>query len=254
MSDNNTFDPSELPTEPEEFLEETPAKNENPWLNLIFNIALPVLILNKGGTYIGSVYALILALFFPLAYGLTDLIRTHKVNWISVLGLLNVSLTGGLALLGKTGLWFAFKEAAFPTLIGAFVFISSYTSKPALSFFVLNPQAFQLDKMMAQLDTLEKKNSFDQLVRQSTRYLSFSFAVSAILNFTLAIRIFAPIDSSLNTESQSQVLNEQIAKMTQMSFLVILIPSILILLGIILNFSRQFKKITGTKLEDYFKN
>ena len=229
-----------------------PTKAENPWLNLIFNIALPVLILKKGGHYIGSFYALLLAVFFPLAYGLLDLYRSHKINWISVLGLLNVLLTGGLALLGKTGMWFAFKEAAFPLLIGTFVWFSSFTPKPALSYFVLNPQAFNIDKMNQQLDTPEKKHDFDKLVKKSTQFLSLSFAVSATLNFVLAARIFAPIDLSLAPEAQSQLLNEQIAKMTQMSFLVILVPSLIILLGIILHFSNRFKKITGTPLEDYF--
>ena len=235
-------------------LAKKPIKAENPWLNLIFNIALPVLILNKGGAYVGSFYALLLAIFFPLAYGLHDLYKSHKINWISVLGLLNVLLTGGLALWGKTGLWFAFKEAAFPLLIGIFVWFSSYTQKPALSYFVLNPQAFNIDKMNQQLDTADKKMAFDKLVRKSTQFLSLSFAVSAALNFFLAARIFSPIDLTLNPEMQSQLLNEQIAQMTQMSFVVILVPSLIILLGIILHFSSQFKKITGTALDEYFQN
>lgn len=247
---------SEMPTSKSEslVLSKKTSKAENPWLNLIFNIALPVLILNKGGAYIGSFYALLLAIFFPLAYGLHDLYKSHKVNWISVLGLLNVLLTGGLALLGMTGLWFAFKEAAFPLLIGIFVWFSSYTAKPALSYFVLNPQAFNIEKMNAQLDTPEKKSSFDKLVRKSTQFLSLSFAVSAALNFFLAARIFKPIDVNLIPEVQSQVLNEQIAQMTQMSFVVILVPSLIILLGIILHFSSQFKKITGSPLDEYFQN
>ncbi len=233
---------------------EKPVQAENPWLNLIFNIALPVLILNKGGEHVGSFYALLLAIFFPLAYGLWDLYRSHKINWISVLGLLNVLFTGGLALSGKTGLWFAGKEAAFPLLIGIFVWFSSYTPKPALSYFILNPQAFNIDKMNQQLNSAEKKDAFDQLVRKSTQFLSLSFAVSAALNFVLAARIFSPIDLNLSAESQSQILNEQIAQMTQMSFVVILVPSLVILLGIILHFSSRFKKITGHPLEDYFKN
>lgn len=235
-------------------MSEKPKRTESPWLNLIFNIALPVLILNKGGAHIGPLYALVLAIFFPLAYGLHDLYKSHKINWISVLGLLNVLLTGGLALLGKTGLWFAFKEAAFPLLIGIFVWFSASTKKPALSYFVLNPQAFNLEKMNQQLDTPEKKSAFDQLVRHSTQLLSLSFAVSALLNFWLAARIFSPIDVSLSADIQSQQLNEQIAKMTQMSFVVILVPSLVILLGIILHFSSRFKKITGTPLEEYFHN
>ncbi len=246
---NTPLNPDHIKATPDK-----PVKAENPWMNLIFNIALPVLILNKGGPYIGSFYALLLAIFFPLAYGLLDLYRAHKINWISVLGLLNVLLTGGLALWGKTGMWFAFKEAAFPLLIGIFVWFSSYTPKPALSYFILNPQAFNIDKMNQQLDNETKKQAFDRLVRKSTQFLSLSFAVSAILNFVLAARVFGPIDTALAPEAQSQVLNEQIAQMTQWSFVVILVPSLVILLGIILHFSSQFKKITGTPLEEYFHN
>lgn len=228
-------------------------QRENPWMNLLFNIALPVIILNKGGDHIGPTPALLLAMLFPLVYGLHDLYKTKKINWISVLGLLNVAFTGGFALLGKTGIWFAFKEAAFPLLIGVFVWASSFTQKPALGIFLLNPQAFQIDKMMAALDTPDKKTLFDQLVKKSTQYLSLSFLISAALNFGLAYKIFVvPVNAALSEAAQSQVLNEQIAEMTKWSFIVILIPSMIILLALILYFGKQFKKITGESLENYF--
>lgn len=229
-------------------------KRENPWLNIIFNIALPVLILSKGTEFlkVNPTQALIIAMLFPLSYGLNDLIKTKKINWISVLGLLNVAFTGGFALLGKTGIWFAFKEAAFPLLIGVFVWASSFTKKPALGLFLLNPQAFQIDKMMEALDTKEKADRFDLLVKKSTQYLSFSFLISAALNFALAYKIFTPIDLSLATEVQSQVLNDQIAQMTKWSFIVILIPSMIILFALIIYFGKMFKGITGESLENYF--
>lgn len=247
LNETNSLSTSPLKTELKD------PQHENPWLNLVFNIAIPVLILNKAGSYIGAGFALALAIFFPLAFGLLDLRKSHKINWISVLGLFNVIFTGGLALLGKTGLWFAFKEAAFPLLIGAFVWFSAFTQKPALSFFILRPQVFNLEKMNHQLNTDEKKQSFNLLMKRATQLLSFSFLVSAALNFGLAAFIFKPIDPSLQAEAQSQVLNEQIAQMTQWSFVVILVPSLIILVGIMLYFSRQFKKITGSPLEDYLQ-
>lgn len=225
---------------------------ENPWLNLIFNIALPVLILNKGGEFVGPVWALVVAILFPLGYGLHDLYKSHKINWISVLGLLNVAFTGGLALSGKTGIWFAVKEAAFPLLIGVFVWASAFGSRPALSFFILNPQAFNIEKMMLTLNTPEKKLQFDELVKLSTQFLSVSFLVSAALNFGLAYKVFTPISPELSDEAQSQILNEQIAQMTQWSFLVILVPSMIILLAIILYFGKRFRAITGEPLDHYF--
>ncbi len=233
------------------------SKKENPIYNILFNIALPSIILSKGdewgGNFVNPTGALLIAMAFPLIYGIVDLIQSHKVNWISVLGLLNVGFTGGFALLGKTGIWFAFKEAAFPLLIGIFVWASSFTKKPALSLFILNPQAFQIDRMMQALNTPEKKQTFDQLVKKSTQYLSVSFLISALLNFSLAYKIFVPIDVGLTLETQSQVLNEQISQMTKWSFLVILLPSMMILFALILYFAKIFKNITGEPLDNYFQ-
>ncbi len=228
-------------------------RRENPWYNLIFNIALPVLILNKGGAYLGPLWALVLAILFPLAYGLADLLQSHKINWISVLGVLNVVFTGGFALSGLTGVWFAVKEAAFPLLIGAFVYFSAFGKKPALSFFILNPQAFDIERMHLALDTTEKQQRFDGLVRHGTQLLSLSFLVSSALNFALAYRVFKPIANDIDSDAQSQVLNEQIAQMTQWSFLVILIPSMVILLAIVLYFAKKFKDITGESIEKYLR-
>ena len=96
--------------------------NENAFINLLVNIAIPVLILNKLSQKIGPTQALILAVAFPLTYGIYDLIRRKKWNAFSLLGLLNVSITGSLAVFGLGGVWFQIKEAAFPLLIGIFVF------------------------------------------------------------------------------------------------------------------------------------
>ena len=76
------------------------SKNEqgNPFLNMLFNIFLPILILNKGTQVFGAVNALILALAFPLGFGAVDWWNRKKTNFFSLLGLINISLTGGFAL------------------------------------------------------------------------------------------------------------------------------------------------------------
>lgn len=113
-------------------------KNENAFLNLLFNILLPILILNKGSEMLGALAALGLALLFPIAYGLYDLAQRRKVNMFSIIGLLNVSLTGGLAVSGLGGFWFALKEAVFPLIIGVFVAGSALTKKPLIQTLVIN--------------------------------------------------------------------------------------------------------------------
>ena len=111
------------------------AKKENPFLNLGFNIILPVIILNKGQNFISSesapVYVLLLALSFPFVYGLTDFVRIKKINAVSVIGLVSIALTGGLALMELEGIYFAIKEAAIP-LVLAFCGMGVYFFKKTI--------------------------------------------------------------------------------------------------------------------------
>lgn len=227
-------------------------KQESPLANILFNIVIPTMILNRGSQYFpenGALFSLLLALLFPVAYSIRDVIKRGFPNPIAALGLLNVSITGGFALLELEGSWFALKEAAFPMAIGLLVFVSAFSKTPLIEYFLLNPQIFNKPLIESKLDTLEKKTRFRLFLRNATIYLSLSFLMSAILNFALAVTIFTPIDSSLGKEQRSQILNEQIARMTWQGYLVIALPS-MIVLGLILYYiARNIKLTTGLTLE-----
>ena len=95
--------------------ENPPAKKENLWLNLGFNLLLPILFLRKGddwfgpslsenlnapqeSTLVGTVMLLI-AISFPIGYGTWDFIKRRKWNFLSILGALSALLTGGIGLI-----------------------------------------------------------------------------------------------------------------------------------------------------------
>ena len=118
------------------------APPDNAFLNLFFNIVVPVVVLNRLSKPFGAVEALLLALSSPLIYGAYDLYRKRKINYLSILGLINVSVTGSLAILNLDGPWFWVKEAAFPLLVGIFVFASRWTARPFIQTLILNPQTF----------------------------------------------------------------------------------------------------------------
>jgi hypothetical protein len=74
------------------------------------------MILNKGGKVgLTPTQAFLIALAFPLFFGLYSLIKEKKMNYISVLGLINILFSGILTILALGGIWFAVKEALFPT-------------------------------------------------------------------------------------------------------------------------------------------
>ncbi|MFP5519015.1 MAG: VC0807 family protein [Bdellovibrionia bacterium] len=225
-------------------------KPENPFLNILFNVLLPIMILNKGGQYVTPVQALLLALAFPISYGIYDLIQRKKFNYISLLGLLNVLLTGGFAISGLSGSWFALKEAGFPLLVGGFVLASAFTKKPFIETLFLNPQVVKVDLIEEKLKERNLNQEFHAHLKSATLWLASSFLLSAVLNFILAVRIFTPIDSQLPEDQKSALINQQIADMTMWSYPVIMIPSILFLIGIMIYLFRGIRQHTGLTTEE----
>jgi hypothetical protein len=225
--------------------------NENNFSNIFVNIIIPVLILNKGAKFgLTPVQALCLALTFPLANGIYSLVKTKKINFISVLGLVNILFSGVLTLLALGGIWFAVKEAIFPLLIGVFVFLSSRSKKPFFETMFLNPAIFNIEKLNENLDTEFKKLAFKNLIIKSTQYLSMSFLLSAALNFVLSLYIFTPLSADLTTEQKQQLLNQQLSHMTMYSMVVILVPTLIFVGLIMYNAFKKTSDLTGLKMDD----
>jgi hypothetical protein len=200
------------------------APPENPFVNLLINILLPVMILNKGAKYMDPRWVLLLALALPLAYGIHDYVRRGHKNYVSMLGIVNILLTGSLALMNLKGIWFAFKEASLPLFLGLLVLGSAWTKNPAAKMMFCNPQVLNMDLINERLAELLKLELFSRLLKRTTIWLSLSFFISSLLNFVLAYSIFKDIDPELASGVREQVLNEQIARMTWMGFAVIAFP------------------------------
>lgn len=232
-------------------------KNDNPLLSLTINILIPVLILHKGGHYLGShgpLWSLLLALSFPLVYGIHDYVRSGNKNYVSIIGVVNACLTGGLALMQLEGSWFALKDASLPYCLGLYVLISSYTDKPFAKAFFMNPQILNVDLLQKSLDQNGKSAEFDQLLRHGTRFFSLSFFISGTFNFFLALRIFEKIDPTLGSAERAQVLNQQIAHMAWMSLAIITIPLIAFTALFLFWFFRRLGALTGLKVDDLTAN
>lgn len=236
-------------------MQTTPPKSESQYagfINIIVNIIIPILVINKLTSRIGSVPALILALMFPIAFATYDWIRGHKRNYFSALGVANVVLTGAFALSGLTGAWFALKEAIFPFLIGAFVFGSAFSKNPFIVTLFWNEQLFKMDVLNAAIFQKQATEELNRLFKRATIGLSGSFFLSAALNAALALRIFLPIDESFNVDQRTQVLGEQISQMMKWSFPVILAPSLIFLMILFYFFIKGLENVTGIKKEDFF--
>lgn len=222
-----------------------PAKRENLLVNLIFNIAIPSLILAKASTpeLLGPVWGLIIALCFPLGYGVWDFVQRREANFISIIGFASVLLTGGLGLAEVDNFWFAVKEAAVPSIIGLAVWASMFTKRPLVRQFLFNDQAFDTAKINAALEERENLGVFDRLLRSSTYWLVASFTLSAILNFVLARWL-------LKSPTGTPEFNAELGKMNALSWPVIVVPTMFITIFALWRLISGIKRLSGLSFEE----
>lgn len=221
-------------------------KKESGFLNLIINVVIPSVILSKYSSeeHLGQVNSLIIALSFPILYGLWDLIVRKKFNFISALGLVSVLLTGGIGLFKLNKTWMIAKETAIPFIIGVVVLVSQRTKKPIAK--IIFEQIFNVEKISKAF--ADKAGAGETLflnkLHKAGLWLSSTFFLSAALNFILAVVI-------LKGEPGSVEFNESLGKMTALSFPVISIPTLILMGFIIFDLIKTIKSHTDLEMEEY---
>ena len=166
----------------------TPTHKPRPMLDLLIGILIPSLILMKWSTddYLGVSGGLIIALSFPISWGLFELIKYKKFNFIALLGFISILLTGGIGLLELDTKWLAIKEAAIPGIIGISVLISTYTPYPLVKVLLFNPAVMNVEKIQQKLEELNSTHLFESRLIKATYLVAGSFAFSATMNYILA--------------------------------------------------------------------
>ncbi|RUO36089.1 MFS transporter [Aliidiomarina shirensis] len=224
------------------------AKEPGLMVNMLFNIFLPVIILMQlsNDARLGAAAALALALAFPFGFGCWELYRRRKINGFSILGLVSVLLTGGIGLLELDPAYIAIKEAAVPAIIGIVVFGSRFTRFPVVEKILLNRKVLDLDKLYAVLAKRGKTQEFQRTLNYGGNAVASAFFLSAVLNYMLARMI---VVSPAGTEA----FNNEIARMTALSFPVIVLPTMIILMGAIVYIFIRIGKLTGESVENFLQ-
>lgn len=217
----------------------------NPLLELLINIVIPSVILMKwsGPENLGAVTALLLALAFPLGWGALDLARRHKVNLFAALGLVSILLTGGIGLLQLDNHWLAVKEAAVPGLIGLAVLVSTRTRYPLIRTLLFNPALIDMARVHERLEARDAVATFEAHLQRATVMLGGTFFFSAAMNYFLATSIVV-------SPAGSAAFNEELGRLTLLSYPVIALPSMLMMLFVLYYLSRGIRELTGLKFSE----
>ncbi|MBD3894224.1 VC0807 family protein [Hydrogenophaga sp.] len=217
----------------------------NPMLDLLVALVIPSLILMKlsDPQDLGAVNALLLALAFPLFWGARELWQRRRFNWIVALGLVSILLTGGIGLLQLDNQWLAVKEAAVPGLIGLVVAGSALTSRPLVGVLLYTPALIDTERVSRQLQERGNQAAFDARLKTATWMLGASFFFSATMNYFLATWI-------VTSPAGSAAFNEELGRLTLLSYPMIALPSTLILLAVLYYISRAVRELAGLKLTE----
>ena len=240
-------------------------KTEKPLHSVLFNIFIPVLILKNGNKWLDKYFGdtknihkwmdyldypslvFAIALIFPLAYFIYDFINRKNINLISILGFINILLTGGIGVFGsKLGLtknWFILKEGLLPLVIGLSLFLMSIFKKESFYNIFLNEMMFQKDKIINSIDD-NLKSEFEMVLKVTGYYFISGFVVSSMIQFFLAsiIVVSNPGDTSFN---------EEVSTMTWVSYIAVLLPTMIILGKGFMGLITGIEKLTGMKKEEF---
>jgi intracellular septation protein A len=225
--------------------QKSPSHKPRPLVDLLVSIVIPSIILMKfsGDDALGATTTLVLALAFPLSWGLYELLKYKKFNFIALLGLISVLLTGGIGLLQLDTQWLAVKEAAIPGLIGITVLVSTQTRYPLIKTLLYNPRILNVDKIGQKLDKLGHTEMFEARLLNATYLLGGTFFFSAVMNYILARWI-------VTSPAGSAAFNEQLGQLTLLSYPMIAIPSMVMMLAIFYYLWRTIHGMTGLALEE----
>lgn len=225
----------------------TPRK-ENLLLNLGVNIAIPTIILSKfsGDDALGIQWAIIVALAFPIAYGIREMMLSGKFSVFSALGIFSVAMTGGMALLELPPQYIIIKEAAIPAIFAVVTLISLKTPYPLVKTFLYNEQIMQVDKVSNALKDNNAEDDFNKALNNASYLMALSFVLSSVLNYILAKMI-------LVSPPGTEAFNAELGKMNALSIPVIAIPATIIMMFALYYLFRQIKQLTQLELEDILK-
>ena len=221
-------------------------KQENPLLNIGCNVVIPSVIMTKFSdeAWLGQMWGLIIALLFPLIYGLWDWFRLKKINFFSGLGLFSILLTGVIGLGKLDRNWMIAKETAIPLIFGIVVVVSEWWGRSLVRLFF--EQIIDLKKIDAAFREKGDSITLPKTLSRASYMLGGTFFISAALNFILAFVILKGNPGSIE-------FTQSLGKMTALSFPVISLP-LMIITGLILwSFFRVITQKTHLTMEALIK-
>ncbi len=232
------------------------------------SVLAPVIILNNCSTdgpelwELGTAWALVVALSLPLACGIYSFISAHKVDPITLFGLLGTILTGVVSIYANTGdgaairpdtpWWYAAKEALIAALLGGAVLVSTKGESSMLRVFIYSDSLFNIKRIESTVQAAGKQLEYERILSRASLMTAGSLFLSATANFTLALYFLLPV-LQLPAGEQAVAYNYAVGSMTWWGYVIIGLPLMATLVAVIRYLMRVLGELTGLPREQFMQ-
>jgi hypothetical protein len=127
-------------------------------------------------------------------------------------------------------------------VIGIGVLIANKLGYPLVKKLLFNPSVMNVERIDEALDRQHNRAEFESRLNRANHFLAGTFLFSSVMNYLLARSI-------VKSESGSAAFNEELGRMTLLSYPVIAIPSMIMMLGIFWFLWKTVNRLTGLSLE-----
>ena len=224
-----------------------PASPSASLLQLFVTFVIPLVILLRFSkeSQLGATNAMLLALAFPVACELYNVVLSHKKpSLLSLLSIGGILVTGLISLLGLSEGWLAIRRSV-PYLFGALVILISVWIKHPIVQAALS-QMLDMDLINDEAKKAKKTDLLKVLVDRTAYRLSGLLVLVTIASYIMTrIVISAP--------TQSEAFNQEYAKLRLLSLPIISLPLLIGVVVIVMNLLSKLEKLTGIEGEALLK-
>lgn len=215
--------------------------SNNLW-GVAWGVIVPSVVLGQGHKLsMTPAWVLCVALAFPVAFGLYELIVKRKCNLWAILGFVGVLLTGGIGLLRLPKEYIAYKEALIPSVAAAFVAWSIFARRPFVEWLI--GQMLDVEKIFELLRARGNVAAFRVIATRATWIIFATCLLSAALNYALACYFIQSNPGSLH-------FNIELGRMTVWSYVIIALPCTLMTMLAVMLTLKGLSRLTDRPLED----
>ncbi len=238
------------------------SEEENPLVNIIVNVLLPVIILGAMSKeegklwHVGPYIALTVSLLIPLGYGFWHFFKHKSLNLFSAVGAGAILLTGIISIYLWSGspqvkaqaAWiFGAKEAIQPLILGSLFLLTHRSKTPLFRSFIYSDSIFDVKAIERSISEKSNTTAYQKLIWHSTLLFFGSFLISAILNMGLSYWFLADLDPKSPTWKEEY--NADLARITGWGWVVIGLPLMVIGGFILFRMVKGLKELTGFDTE-----